>query len=179
MIDIKLIRENPDKVKRGIAAKNEKDRVDEVLSLDEERRNIIVQVEELKAERNRVSSQIPQMKKAGEDTTSILKEMKEVSDQIAELDSKLRNIKNELNEILMYIPNLPHDSVPLGKTAEDNVEIREWLPDGFSFKSNKKLLDHIELGKKLTYSILKRVQKYPVRDSRFTLAKAQHSKEHY
>jgi len=149
MIDIKLIRENPDKVKRGIAAKNEKDRVDEVLSLDEERRNIIVQVEELKAERNRVSSQIPQMKKAGEDTTSILKEMKEVSDQIAELDSKLRNIKNELNEILMYIPNLPHDSVPLGKTAEDNVEIREWLPDGFSFKSNKKLLDHIELGKKL------------------------------
>ena len=64
VLDIKYIRENPDKVKKGIAAKNEKDKIDEVLKLDEERRDIIVKVEELKAKRNKVSSQIPKMKKA-------------------------------------------------------------------------------------------------------------------
>lgn len=149
MIDIKLIRENPDKVKKAIASKNEKDRVDEILSLDEERRKIIVQVEELKAKRNTVSSQIPKMKKAGEDTTAVLAEMKNVSDKISEFDAELRRIEDELNDILMYIPNIPHESVPVGKSADENKEIRKWLPDGFTFENNKKFLDHIELGKKL------------------------------
>ena len=149
MLDIKYIRENPDKVKKGIAAKNEKDRVDDVLQLDEERRDIIGQVEELKAKRNKVSSQIPQMKKSGEDTTTVLAEMKEVSDKISEFDKKQRDVEEQLNDILMYIPNLPHDSVPVGKTVEENVVVREWLPEGFSFENDKKFLDHIELGKKL------------------------------
>ncbi|MCH7723377.1 MAG: serine--tRNA ligase [Bacteroidetes bacterium] len=149
MLDIKYIRENPDKVKKGIAAKNEKDRVDNVLQLDEERRDIIGQVEELKAKRNKVSSQIPQMKKSGEDTTTVLAEMKEVSDKISEFDKKQRDVEEQLNDILMYIPNLPHDSVPVGKTVEENVVVREWLPEGFSFENDKKFLDHIELGKKL------------------------------
>jgi len=149
MLDIKYIREYPDKVKKGVAAKNEKDRVDDVLQLDEERRDIIGQVEELKAERNKVSSQIPQMKKSGEDTTTVLVEMKEVSDKISELDKKQRDVEEQLNDILMYIPNLPHDSVPVGKTVEENVVVREWLPEGFSFESDKKFLDHVELGKKL------------------------------
>ncbi len=149
MLDIKYIRENPDKVKKGIAAKNENNRIDEVLQLDEERRDIIGQVEELKAKRNKVSSQIPQMKKAGEDTTTVLAEMKEVSDKISELDKKQRDVEEQLNDILMYIPNLPHDSVPVGKTVEENVVVREWLPEGFSFESDKKFLDHVELGKKL------------------------------
>jgi len=149
MLDIKYIRENPDKVKKGIAAKNEKDRIDEVLELDEERRNIIVKVEELKAKRNKVSAQIPKMKKAGEDTTAVLAEMKEVSDQIAGFDTKLRDIENKLNDLLLFIPNLPHESVPVGKTVEENVVVREWLPEGYSIESDRKFLDHIELGKKL------------------------------
>lgn len=149
MLDIKLIRENPELVKTGIRNKNEKDRVDELLSLDEERRNIIVQVEELKAKRNSVSSQIPKMKKAGEDTTSVMAKMKEVSNQISEFDGTLRKIESDLNDILMFIPNMPHESVPAGKTADNNVEKRNWTPDGFSFKHNEKLLDHVELGKKL------------------------------
>ena len=148
MIDIKLIRENSDKVKKAIASKNEKDRVDEILSLDEERRKIIVQVEELKAKRNTVSSQIPKMKKTGEDTTAVLAEMKTVSDKISEFDSELRKIEDELNDILMYIPNIPHESVPVGKSADDNKEVRQWLPERFKFKNDKKFLDHIELGKK-------------------------------
>ncbi len=149
MLDIKYIRENPEKVKAGIANKNEKGNVDELLALDEERRNIIVQVEELKATRNKVSSQIPKMKKAGEDTTKVLSEMKQVSDKITEMDSKLKNIDEKLNSLLMFIPNLPHESVPVGKTENDNKIIREWLPEGFSFESERKFLDHVELGKKL------------------------------
>jgi seryl-tRNA synthetase len=149
MLNIKFIRENPELVKQGIKNKNEKDRVDELLALDEKRRKIIAEVEELKAKKNQVSAKIPQMKKAGEDTTQIIAEMKTVSDKITELDNQLKNIETELNEILMFIPNLPHSSVPVGKTAEKNVEVRKWIPDGFSFNKKEKTLDHIELGKKL------------------------------
>jgi seryl-tRNA synthetase len=149
MLDIKFIRENPEAVKQGIKSKNEKDRVDEVLSFDEKRRKIISEVEELKSKKNQVSAKIPQMKKAGEDTTQIFAEMKTVSDKISELDSQLKEIENELNSILMFIPNLPHSSVPIGKTPEQNVEVRKWTPEGFSFDKKQKILDHIELGKKL------------------------------
>ena len=149
MIDIKFIRENPELVKQGVKNKNEKDTVDDVLRLDEERRSLITGTEELKARRNQVSAKIPQMKKAGEDVSKVLAEMKQVSDKITELDTKLKSIEIEINELLMFIPNLPHSSVPVGKSAEDNVEVRQWLPDGFSKDTNKKFLDHLELGKKL------------------------------
>ena len=149
MLDLKFIRENPELVKEGIKNKNEKDRIDEVLNLDEERRNLIIQTDELKHKRNQVSSQIPQMKKAGQDVSPILAEMKNVSDKIAELDSQLKNIESDLNDILMFIPNMPHSSVPVGKSSEENVEVRQWLPDGFSFEKEEAVLDHIELGKKL------------------------------
>lgn len=153
MLDIKLIRENPETVRQGLKNKNEKDRVDEILSLDEDRRKIISEVEELKAKKNQVSAKIPQMKKAGEDTTQIFAEMKIVSDKITELDNQLKQVEENLNGILMFIPNLPHSSVPVGKTADQNVEVRKWMPEGFSFPigtSDKKpkTLDHIELGKK-------------------------------
>ncbi len=149
MLDLKFIRENPELVKQGIINKNEKDRVDEILALDEQRRNFILKTDELKAKRNQVSAQIPQMKKAGQDTTSVLAEMKKVSDEITELDLQLKDVEEKLNDILMYIPNLPHSSVPVGKSAADNVEVRQWLPEGFSFSKEEKVLDHIELGKKL------------------------------
>jgi seryl-tRNA synthetase len=149
MLDIKLIRENPDKVRQSIINKNEKDRIDEVLELDKQRRELILHADELKAKRNSVSSQIPQMKKAGQDTTEVLAEMKRVSDNITELDLKLRDAEEKLSDIMMYIPNLPHKSVPVGKTAEDNVEVRQWLPDGFKFENDFKPMDHVELGKKL------------------------------
>lgn len=149
MLDLKFIRENPELVKKGIEAKNEKSRVDEVLELDKQRREILVVSEELKAKRNQVSQEVGKLKKAGKDTTSIVAEMKEVSDKIKDFDDKLASIEEELNNLLMYIPNIPHESVPIGKTSEDNVEVRRWLPEGFGFNQNEKPLDHIELGKKL------------------------------
>lgn len=151
MLDLKFIRENPEKVKEGILNKNEKSRIDEILELDKKRREIISKSEELKSKRNQVSAQIPQMKKSGEDVTQILAEMKDVSDKITELDNDLKSIESELENILLFIPNIPHSSVPVGKSAEDNVEARRWLPEGFSFEAENgfKPLDHIELGKKL------------------------------
>jgi len=149
MLDIKLIRENPEKVKQGIENKNEKSRVDELLELDKHRRDLILHADELKSKRNTVSQQVGQMKKAGQDATEIIAEMKRVGDEISELDGKLRNIEEEIDTILRYIPNLPHESVPVGKSAEENVEVKRWLPEGFKFENDFKPLDHVELGKKL------------------------------
>ncbi|HEX2867703.1 MAG TPA: serine--tRNA ligase [Ignavibacteriales bacterium] len=149
MLDLKFIRENPDLVKKGIENKNETARVDELLALDTQRRELVLKADELKAKRNQASSQIPQMKKAGQDTSSVMAEMKRVSDEITELDDQLRQVEKDLNDILMYIPNMPNASVPVGKSSADNVEVRRWLPEGFSFETEEKLMDHIELGKKL------------------------------
>jgi seryl-tRNA synthetase len=148
MLDIKLIRDNPELVKKGIESKNEKNRVDEILELDKRRRSIITTSEELKAKKNLVSQQVAQLKKQKEDASAIIAEMKEVSDKIKEQDEQLKSIEEELNNILMYLPNIPHDTTPLGKSAEDNVEARQWLPEGFSFNKEDYMLDHIELGKK-------------------------------
>jgi len=149
MLDLKFIRDNPELVKKGIESKNEKGRVDEVLQLDKQRRDILTVSEELKAKRNQVSQEVGKLKKVGQDASTIIAEMKDVSDKIKEYDDKLSVVESELNDLLMYIPNLPHTSVPVGKTAEENVEVRRWLPEGFSFEQNEKLYDHIELGKKL------------------------------
>lgn len=149
MLDIKFIRENPDLVRKGLRDKGAVDNVEKILELDEKRRKIIAQNDELKALRNKVSSQIPILKKNGEDTASVFEEMKRVGDEIAELDNELRKIDDELEEILRWTPNLAHESVPVGKSAEENVEVRRWLPEGFSFENDFEILDHIELGKKL------------------------------
>ena len=149
MLDIKFIRENPELVRQGLKNKNSIDVVSEVLSLDEERRSLIIKTDELKARRNQASSQIPQMKKAGQDTGTVLAEMKLVSDQIAQLDGQLRGVESKIDTILFATPNIAHTSVPVGKSSEDNVEERQWLPEGFSFQNDYKVLDHVELGKKL------------------------------
>lgn len=149
MFDIKLVRENPGFVRQGLANKNERDRVDEILKLDEDRRQLILATDELKAHRNNASAQVGQLKKSGQDASTIIAEMKTVSDQIAENDSKLRVIEEELDTILLSIPNLAHESVPVGKSAEENVESRRWLPEGFTFDKEEYTLDHVQLGKKL------------------------------
>ncbi len=149
MLDIKLIREKPELVKQGIKNKNEKDTVDEILALDKKRREILTKVEDLKAKRNKVSQEIGKLKKAGENADGIIAEMKTVSDEIKELDDSLKNVESKLNTLLSWVPNLPHSSVPVGANEESNVEVRNWLPDAFSFEQEFKMLDHIELGKKL------------------------------
>ena len=148
MLDIKFIRDNTEKVKEAIKNKNEKDRIDEILVLDKRRRAILQKAEELKAERNRVSQEIARLKKAGQDADEIIIRMRNVSDEIKILDEKGRGISDKLDELLTWVPNIPHKSVPIGRTADDNVEIRRWLPEGFSFEKGDKKLDHLQLGKK-------------------------------
>ena len=156
MLDLKFIRENPEIVKQGIANKNEpacrqgkKDTVDEILALDKERREFLQRTEELKAKRNTDSQEIARLKKTGENADGLVAEMRNVSDEIKSLDDKLRVIGDKLNEFLMWIPNLPHESVPVGKSAADNIEERQWKPEGFKFENEESVLDHVELGKKL------------------------------
>ncbi len=150
MLDLKFIRENPELVKTGIKNKNENDRVDELLELDKQRRSLITQTEELKAKKNSVSQEVGKLKKEGKDASSIIAEMKIISDRTKEIDSELHQVEEKVNDILYYIPNLPHESVPVGKSAEDNKEVRRWLPEGFNFEKNDdEILDHVELGKKL------------------------------
>ncbi len=149
MLDLKLIRENPELIRQGLKNKNAKDIVDEILSLDEERRSLILKTDDLKSKRNQVSAQIPMMKKAGQDTAPVLAEMKLVSDEITLKDEQLREVEAKIENILRHTPNIAHNSVPVGKSAEENVETRRWLPQEFSFENEFKVLDHIELGKKL------------------------------
>lgn len=150
MLDVKFIRENPEAVRQGLLNKNAKDIVDEILQLDEQRRGFISKTEELKAKKNQVSAEIPKLKKAGQDTSAIFEEMKKVGDEIAQLDAQLKEIEEKIDNVLRHTPNLAHASVPVGKSAEDNVEVRRWLPEGFKFENDFKVLDHVELGKKLS-----------------------------
>jgi seryl-tRNA synthetase len=150
MLDVKFIRENRALVREGLLNKNAMDIVDEVIALDEERRSFISKTEDLKSKKNQVSSRIPAMKKAGQDTSSVFAEMKLVGDEIALLDGQLHDVEEKIETILRNTPNIAHSSVPVGKSAEDNVEARRWLPEGFSFQNETPVLDHIELGKKLS-----------------------------
>jgi len=135
MLDIKRIRENPDEIKAGIAKKNDKSDIDQLLALDEKRRGIIQQAEQLKAERNAASQEIGKKKKAGEDATQAMAAVREVGEKISVLDSDLRDVESEINHILSWIPNLPHETAPVGADESANVVVRDWgeKPD-YDFK---------------------------------------------
>lgn len=100
--------------------------LDRFSDLDEKRRGLIVETEKLKSKRNEVSKKIPLLKKEGKDVQPVIAEMREVGDNIAELDQQLREIEEQLQQVMLSIPNIPHESVPVGEDEEDNVEVRKW-----------------------------------------------------
>ena len=168
MLDIKLFRqEDLTELKKRLASKNEKDvNVERVVELDKERRDLTYNVEQLKNKQNTVSKEIPKMKKEGKDVTELLAEMKNLSDEIKEYDGKISEVEAELNNLLLSIPNLPHPSVPIGDTEEDNVEIRKWgEPTKFDFEPKA----HWDIGKDLDIIDAERAAK--VTGSRFTFYK--------
>ncbi|MBX0312857.1 MAG: serine--tRNA ligase, partial [Sulfurihydrogenibium sp.] len=166
MIDIKLIRENPDFVKERLKTRDESylKLIDRLLEIDEERRKIIKEVESLRAERNEKSKLFPILKKEGKDTTEIQQRVKQIGEIIKNLEDKLQEIENEFNNILYYIPNLPAPDVPVGKDENDNVEIRRW---GEPRKFNFEPLSHYEIGEKLGILDFERGAK--LSGSRFTV----------
>ena len=145
MLDMKFIRENPEFVKEAIAKKKTKIDIDQLLTLDNKRREIIHVVEELKAQRNQASADIAKLKKAGESADTPIAEMKKVGEQISDYDNQLREIESQINDISTWIPNLPHESVQIGG-EEDMVVVREW---GTIPKPTFKVLPHWEIGAKL------------------------------
>ncbi|MFH1051825.1 MAG: serine--tRNA ligase [bacterium] len=142
MLDLKFIRENIDLVRQNIINKNEKANVDEIVQLDEKRRQNIQTAQDLKNLRNVVSKEIAELKKAKQNADDKISAMKDVSDKIKELDEQLAVIEQSILDIQRFIPNMLHSSVPIGKTAEDNIVIRTW-----GEPKPKIDIDHIEIAK--------------------------------
>jgi seryl-tRNA synthetase len=126
MLDIRAIRSNPEEIKRKLSRRGQEFRIDEVLEIDEKRRQIIYEVEELKSKKNRVSEEVARLKKAKQDAEALITEMREVSDKIKEYDEKVRQLDEEISAILLTIPNTPSDAIPDGVSSDDNVEIRKF-----------------------------------------------------
>lgn len=126
MLDIKRIRSNPEEVKRALAKKGEFPAIDELLKLDEKRRDTIVKCERLKKLRNEVSDSIAAAKKAGQDGSDMIQKMRDVSANIKDMDQELRECENRIEALLLEIPNIPHESVPFGKDEKENVEVSRW-----------------------------------------------------
>ena len=128
MLDIKLIREKPDSVRQRLATRGAGDHalIDKILQADEQRRKFLTEVEALKSQRNRVSKEIGALmgqKKIAEAEARKL-ETRELGDRIAQLDKDAAAVDSERDSLMLQVPNLPHESVPVGKTAEDNPVIR-------------------------------------------------------
>lgn len=143
MLDIKLVRNEPEKVRAGMAKRGVEVPLDQFLNLDEERRRKLAEVEQLKNKRNTVSKEVGRLKAQGQDATGLIQEMQEVGGRIQALDQGIREIEEQLNQILMVIPNIPHESVPVGKDETENQLIRTWgEPRKFDFQPKT----HDEIG---------------------------------
>lgn len=128
MLDIKVIRTDPERVKQAMKNRNmDLDHfIDEILSIDSERRKIMQEADALKAEQNKASKQIPALKKEGKDISALMQEMKEISEKVKVCDAKISALNGRQQEILYSIPNVPHETVPIGKDDSENVEIRKF-----------------------------------------------------
>lgn len=146
MLDRKLIRKDPEKVKKGVVAKGVDFDIDGLLELDTNMRDLIQETEKLKQRRNSVSKEISSLKKQGEDASALMEEMKANSARIKNIDGELKEIEEKISELEQGIPNLPHESVPFGKCELDNPEVRRW---GDIPELPEKPLVHEEIGEKL------------------------------
>ena len=147
MLDIKFIRENPDRIKKSLRDRGMKVDVDKLLLLDKKKKKLLLKAEEQRRQRNLISEEIGNLKQAGaQDANKKIAEMRAVSRRIKELDNKIKEVTREQEEIAILIPNIPHQSVPIGSGPEDNVEVRSWgEPPKFDFAPRS----HYEIAKSL------------------------------
>jgi seryl-tRNA synthetase len=166
MLDLKFVRENLDVVKTMLKNRHNPLSLDEFEKLEKERREILGEVEALKNKRNTASKEISVMKKNGENADALVKEMREVGDKIKELDARLKDVETKLTDILLHIPNIPKEDVPIGKDDTENPEIRKWgEPKKFSFEPKA----HWDIGTDLDILDAERAAK--VSGARFTFYK--------
>ena len=137
MLDIKLFRSEKEKVKEKIALRGmDPAVVEEVLTLDQQRRDLIQQTEDLKAERNKASQQIAEKKRSKENADDAIKAQREVGEKIKAIDAQLKEVDDTLKDKLSRIPNLIHDDVPEGKDDSENAELKKWgTPREFNFEA--------------------------------------------
>ncbi len=147
MLDIKRIRETPDQVRAALARRNiDTAAIDQILAADQERRALIGNADDLKQQRNAASKEIGNAKRQGQDTTAIQASMRDIGDQITAIDQRLAQIELALQDHMLAIPNTPCPTIPDGKDAADNREVRKHgTPPAFNFEP----LDHIALADKL------------------------------
>ncbi|WP_079529059.1 serine--tRNA ligase [Halobacillus hunanensis] len=127
MLDMKYLRQNFDEIKGKLKHRGEDlSDLDTFGDLDSRRRELIQEAEELKARRNEVSKEISVLKKEKQDAEDKIKEMRQVGDRIKELDQELKQVEEQLETLLLSIPNIPHESVPVGEDEDDNVEAKTW-----------------------------------------------------
>lgn len=167
MLDIKLIRKNPEFIRESIKKRGYSEEIiDEFLKIDKERLDLLKEFEELKHQLNIKSKIVGEMKAKGDDIGEILLESKNLSDQIEEIRTKLKEVEDLLNDVLLRIPNIPHESVPVGIDEKSNIEIRKFGEiKSFAFEPKS----HWELGEKLDILDFERSSK--LSGSRFSLYK--------
>jgi len=167
MLDIKVLRNDYERITEIMKVRGESvGDISKVLELDKQKREYLFETENLKAKQNEVSKQIPRLKKEGKDVSAIFEEMKTISERTKELDNLIREVDIDINDIMLSIPNIPHASVPIGDTDEDNVEIRKWgEPTKFDFEPKA----HWDIGEDL--NILDFATGAKVSGSRFTFYK--------
>lgn len=160
MLDIKLIRENPEKINELLKRRNPELSINEVIAIDEERRRIQTKADELRAKRKSESQKIGLMKKNGENTDEIQEDVRVLGDEIKELEEKQNALDFKQRDILLHIPNIPDETTPIGASDADNVEVYKWgEPRKFDFEykahwdlcEEKNLVD-FERGVKLSQS---------------------------
>lgn len=136
MLDVKRLRNSFDLVERALLNRGEStEELQQFRQLDTRRRMLLQEVEKLKHHRNEVSQLVAKKKKAGEDAESHILDMRNVSERIKKLDDEVRQVDEQLNQIMYSIPNVPHESVPIGMNEEENVVVRTWgTPPDFSFE---------------------------------------------
>ncbi len=148
MIDIQLIRKDPDSVKERLKTRDPSyvQILEEVIEVDAQRRRIQTRVEELRAERNRLSQEIGKLKREGGSAQSLEAKVRDIKKEIEELEEEINDLAQRQNSLLLSLPNLPHNTVPVGEDENDNVEVRRWgEPKDFGFEPKP----HYEIGDKL------------------------------
>ena len=167
MLDIKRIREEYDLIKESIESRGQGSySIEKIPALDERRRNLLSQVEQKKNKQNTDSKEIPAVKKAGKDIAPLMAEMKQLSEEIKVLDAEIGQIEEDIKNTLLFIPNTPHHSVPVGKDDTDNVEVRKWgEPREFGFEPKA----HWDIGQDLNILDFERGAK--IAGARFTVYK--------
>ncbi|WP_085993774.1 serine--tRNA ligase [Oceanobacillus senegalensis] len=167
MLDMKFLRNNFTEVKEKLSHRGEDlSELDHFGEVDERRRELIAETEKLKAKRNEATKQISALKKEKKDAEPAIREMREVGERISALDKELKEIEEKLQQIMLSIPNIPHESVPVGEDEEDNVEARKWgeVPN-FNFE----VLPHWDIAANLDILDFERAGK--VTGSRFVFYK--------